>query len=51
MAGQWRNCGQFQAWIRNFSFLHNIQFGLGAQPAPYSVDVGDVFLRVKLAMA
>jgi len=28
-----------------------IQIGLGAQPAPYLLDVGDVFLGVKLAMA
>jgi len=51
VAGQRRNCGQFQAGTRNFSFLQNIQIGLGAQPTPYSVDVGDVFLGVKLAMA
>jgi len=50
-AGQWRNCGQFQAGTRNFSFLQNKEIGFGAQPAPYSVDVGYVFLGVKLAMA
>jgi hypothetical protein len=38
-------------WDKNFSFLQNIQIGLVAQPAHYSVDVRDVFLGVKLAMA
>jgi hypothetical protein len=51
VAGQWKNYVQFQTVTIYFSFLENIQTGLGAQPAPYSGDVGDVVLVVKLAMA
>jgi len=50
-AEQWRKCGQFETGTRNFSFLQNKEIGFGAQLAPYSVDVRNVFLGVKLAMA
>jgi len=42
---------ELAAGARYFYFLHSILTSPGAQPASCSVDVRDVFLGVKLAMA